>query len=671
MTTAVRSTPSLTITPTQNTAPVFEFRCLYTHDLRKKKKVWHDGSLRFHTFNRRVMVYDDSKNYIGDTHWREVGDFHEGEELKLDKGVMVEVGEQIGRTETDLAPVILEKRRPEPESSPPRVTLPSHTYSSGPRPAGISSAGRPKSLAAVLGASQGRIGRARLPARSPFEQRQDSIQQQLETGEPRATKRPRITTKKADVENELHSLNPIGQTHFPEAHVPGTVNVKGNLPRRQMSLAPMESSAGSIDRTPLVPSRLRSKGQGRSQLEAISAADCIRSPTPSTLSAAARSGKETFENCMSSGTASDHISKQRTSEGCLSVQSMNTNHVNRLVGDPAASIRSAGGAATNKLRFAKEKPRRKLIYTELLPRARQKRGSSCVDENGCASKRDKQKRKRALQMSKEWGESLPQGNITVDLLSEAEDDMPMVMQTPIGKSMGRTRQETPSLSQSLPPPSSPLFENEPRHSAGLTHSQLSLEEDFEPPVRPKLPRQGVIHCQRTDVVPGSQGGPQKDVTGDEVTAAANHEATVANVVPQRPSKLTALDQRLLQKFGLQPSPKQRPFRRILSEGDSQIHRRTEVEVYPIGIPCDTAVTTGCVPQSLYQPENPMKSPTKVQRSVSDVTHLAQRTEVPRRRPPISPAVEACFDPWSELESYLLFDWWPPGKRKPSFVISDS
>jgi len=56
--TGVRRTQNLTARPTQNTAPVLEFQCLFTFDLRRKQKRWQDGFLRFHTFNKRIMVYD-------------------------------------------------------------------------------------------------------------------------------------------------------------------------------------------------------------------------------------------------------------------------------------------------------------------------------------------------------------------------------------------------------------------------------------------------------------------------------------------------------------------------------------------------------------------------------------------------------------------------------------
>src|SRR5436190_18352456 len=120
--TNARGAPNHAIATAPNTAPVYEFQCLYSHDLRKKKKLWHDGSLRYHTFNKRVMLYDESKNYIGDSHWRDAEELQEGTQLKLDKGVLVDVGDRIGETQTDLA-LLLEKRRPVNGSSPQRPIL--------------------------------------------------------------------------------------------------------------------------------------------------------------------------------------------------------------------------------------------------------------------------------------------------------------------------------------------------------------------------------------------------------------------------------------------------------------------------------------------------------------------------------------------------------------------
>ncbi|PSN74690.1 hypothetical protein BS50DRAFT_615527 [Corynespora cassiicola Philippines] len=191
MTAPLRATPRLTAIPaSQNTAPVAEFRCLYTLDLRRKQKRWQDGFLKFHTFNSRVMVYDTLRNFVGDTHWKESGAVQEGDELTLDKGVMVEVADAVGVTQTDLTP-LFEKNR---ESSPPQQSRPDPPRPA-PRPAVPSASHlrtnsqlRHKSLSALLGTPRGPIGKA-LPIKSPYEQRQEQRERDHELAGERATKR--------------------------------------------------------------------------------------------------------------------------------------------------------------------------------------------------------------------------------------------------------------------------------------------------------------------------------------------------------------------------------------------------------------------------------------------------------------------------------------------------
>jgi len=47
---------------TQST--VVEFSCLWTLQKTQKLKNWHDGTLRFHEFNRRALVYDDQRRLV-------------------------------------------------------------------------------------------------------------------------------------------------------------------------------------------------------------------------------------------------------------------------------------------------------------------------------------------------------------------------------------------------------------------------------------------------------------------------------------------------------------------------------------------------------------------------------------------------------------------------------
>lgn len=99
---------------------------------------------------------------------------YEGAELTLENGVMVEVAERKSITQTDLTP-ILQKRPREVGTEMgvqrnPRLPLP------GVRSSGIRStaASQPlhRPLSAVLGTPKGPIGKAALPQRSPFEERQ-------------------------------------------------------------------------------------------------------------------------------------------------------------------------------------------------------------------------------------------------------------------------------------------------------------------------------------------------------------------------------------------------------------------------------------------------------------------------------------------------------------------
>jgi hypothetical protein len=55
------------------------------------------------------MVYDSTKNHVGDAHWQQSGDFEGVDELRLQNGIMVEVGEKRRTTQTDLR-VLFERK---------------------------------------------------------------------------------------------------------------------------------------------------------------------------------------------------------------------------------------------------------------------------------------------------------------------------------------------------------------------------------------------------------------------------------------------------------------------------------------------------------------------------------------------------------------------------------
>lgn len=165
------------------TATVYDFACLFTHDLKRKAKRWQDGKLKYHTFNKKVIVYDDRGHFVGDAHWDGEEDVVEGDELELDRGgVMVQVADCKGEREQDLTEVLdkrareVEKRRQQAAAKAPRQNT---------NPAVVAAARRQQHLPlSGLLQSPGPIGRAAIPDRSPFEARRQVLSH---IGEPKET----------------------------------------------------------------------------------------------------------------------------------------------------------------------------------------------------------------------------------------------------------------------------------------------------------------------------------------------------------------------------------------------------------------------------------------------------------------------------------------------------
>ncbi|KAJ5664984.1 uncharacterized protein N7477_007432 [Penicillium maclennaniae] len=174
----------------QVTASVIKFRCLYTHDLRRKSKRWQDGYLKYHTFNKRIMVYDEQGNYIGDHHWRSVEEVQDGDELELDKGALIQVGERMSTTQTDLSG-LLEKRKSSQDSPQANVSASHAPHASMPR---SSSSSQPfRSLNDLLGIKKTPIGHLVLPYEErhpPPPSSENSLPSQ------RAPKRPKVAPPK-------------------------------------------------------------------------------------------------------------------------------------------------------------------------------------------------------------------------------------------------------------------------------------------------------------------------------------------------------------------------------------------------------------------------------------------------------------------------------------------
>lgn len=410
---------SIAPTQNQNTAPVFEFDCLFTHDLRKKKKTWHDGCLRFHTFNRRIMVYDDSKNFIGDLHYRDAGDLQEGEELRLDKGVLVDVGRRTGQTETDLAEV-LDKGRHGDEVAQSKQATPAAIHQNMQRVPSLNAQGRPKSLAAVLGASQGPIGRARLAIKSPYEQlhstRPESVieqppakRQRIDTGKENPSRvskvvraeqqdrsrppsfspsllraplavRRQVNSSRTVINISSEDEDPVSPP-FSSAFGSGRGRQKGTKamrnPPAKLDLEPKPAKPKqkqlprllSVIEAPAVPLKAQDKQIAAEQHVLISPIEEPPAKPQAIRKATEKPGSVKQPAEMLSKTSKEQIPPTKltvVAEKPLSKKAQGKQKESILPASSARSARLSSGPVTS-LRFAPQKSRPKLVYKALLP----------------------------------------------------------------------------------------------------------------------------------------------------------------------------------------------------------------------------------------------------------------------------------------------------------------
>ena len=655
VTATVRGTPSLTVAPTQNTAPVLEFRCLFTHDLRKKKRTWHDGSLRFHTFNKRVMVYDDSKNYIGDLHRRHDEDVQEGEELKLDKGVLVEVGEHIGRTETDLAP-LLEKRRSEHTSPPAPLPLQQISNAQALRPLVSNTQGRPKSLASVLGASQGPLGRARLPLKSPYEQRR-----QVETLAPVRNEPP---AKKVKLSRERASVVDITvysatdkQQHAPHLARCGQAlrGAPGLLREKLLPLVKEVVVISSDDDGLLHPPTLSSLAArlGRDAAAALNPRTRARQRDQVTAP-----GPEIAQQCPVTNTL--YCSPRQLPE--TAVASPLVRQVARYVavGRPGDRSKISNAPITNLLRLRSTKPRQKLICRDVLPSSRQ---DLCA-ANGKAL--DNVMRCRAPRSS--W-----RSGMTVE--DRVEDCTKHVSEDQASQSSMSSWLASPSRSKA-------------KHAQQL--ADAALRRSQSPMFLPNPPAQNVIEESLipplVDFVPPSDLASSKSIVVEKQTeenAIWTKETMIETnkpvTGPSRQVKLTEVDQRLLMQPPeiympspspvvpqAQRSPNSRPLRRVLSENDSRA--QVKDDAIPAQPPCaEQQAPSPLASRAVVRGSMAFRSPTILHRSVSDTSALTgTRQAQVATLAPAEEAFEQETGPWTRKEAFLLFNWCPPSYEKPMY-----
>ncbi|MCJ1272150.1 hypothetical protein MMC22_012057 [Lobaria immixta] len=324
----------LKVPSTQNTAPVLDFSCLYTHDIRRKAKRWQDGIVRFHTFNNRVMVYDVSRNFVGDTHWREPNPLQDGDDVELEKGVLIQIGESTGSTDQDLSDLFKKRRNPG-VASPGRTPLA--------QPAAVGTANstsvplsqlRPKTLNSLLGKPKGPLGRAAIPLKSPCQLRRGNGRDTA--AEARPAKRQRLETpaEKTTIPVPVSTAGSATATGPPSRGQ--NLNRNGNRTVEKTSTTRLDAV---LPQKPTVPEKSAVK------------------PTPKEASNPDDPAGKTYTGSLSTSKSSSPLRGNPAAPGA------------RTNSRAQEKPQEVNIDIVNQLQIVARKPRKKLMYKNLLPQA--------------------------------------------------------------------------------------------------------------------------------------------------------------------------------------------------------------------------------------------------------------------------------------------------------------
>ncbi|KAJ5833560.1 hypothetical protein N7474_001871 [Penicillium riverlandense] len=325
----------------QITADVVKFRCLFTHDLRRKSKRWQDGYLRFHTFNRRIMVFDEQGNFIGDHHWRSGDPVQDGDEMELDKGALIQVGECMGTAQTDLSS-LLEKRKPS-QGSPQSETQP-----------------RPSSLSARSQATQSRslndmLGIKRTPIAhlvSPYEERHPPTPVENVRPTQPPPKRQKTSAVDSSAQRAVADLTqPMKDSKYMR-NAPSVTSTR-EKPRPAADRQSARSSISKDTSKTIPPTKPSSNGNNT---------------CPPALTPAARRPAPTF--------SSRDSTKDAPPSSAQLPERPQSSRNGLLAKSRSFAGTSASGIPMNTLRMAVEKPRKKLMYQALLPSERSQKSSN-------------------------------------------------------------------------------------------------------------------------------------------------------------------------------------------------------------------------------------------------------------------------------------------------------
>lgn len=524
------------------------------------------------------MVYDSSWNFIGDLHWREAEEVQDGDEMELDKGVLVQVGESLGKTETDLTP-LFEKRKQDQASPPSNESRRQPQQPHTPRPQ-ISAQPRQRdtSLSSILG------------------------------------------IKRTPVANLIPAEN-SSATSDPATHI-FTTNDAQERPRKRRKESPG---------TPSVQQNNRSR---KDEQKKASASDGPRRDTlpRKELPPANESRRKDQELPKSTNLVSrpaSHVSRPTSNREPATPTGLSRNK------SPPQGSANSQDSESGTLRISTQKPRKKLMYSALLPQTGSQTGSQ---------KRQKPPSNLDLSVglhNAPIGHRLCPADIgdLSDLIDEfSSDDFPDAVISPPRVANVNYINESPTdstlvaLADLISAEETPIPRSKARRNSINSHDLPQLQYPHGQALKPPSP---------------DSKGP---------VALETEDASIApEVVRKQPrqflrshSEAGTLSRRAPAQF---PSPPPMP---PLKEEPSNN-------------------STGKVDFGDSE-QSPSKGPATrlFQKSISDLSSLRPQNgkhshaiiSTGKKHPvPIPEENEEVQGPWTN-EALDLFDWWPPGKPKP-------
>lgn len=356
------------------------------------------------------MVYDDAGNFIGDHHWRESHDIQDGDELELDKGVLIQVSECMETTQTDIS-VLFDKRKasqespqrqktPAPQPPPPSSNI--SLSSSYARQSPLARPVRPfnplKPLNDVLGIQRGPIGRSVTP-QSPYEQshRPQRPVERTQQEDERPTKRQKPTPVSDILQHKstnepVRSRPEVVDLDNPTFVKPPPKAIPVSSVRRdtEKSTDSPRFLAENVRRLPVEQvsrrEQSRPEGQESTNITRISSGD-TRESVPRPTSHREQSRLEAPKPINIPKISSNRIRESPLEQTSRKEQSrsvvqrpsaqvtpaQNVSHVQTLSARPqvlsekSKSNINSNNVPINPLRISNEKPRQKLMYRALLP----------------------------------------------------------------------------------------------------------------------------------------------------------------------------------------------------------------------------------------------------------------------------------------------------------------